>query len=114
MLCGDARFVVSVHWRRPESAINVHLAEVALASAQSAAALCCPATRPTAMAGSQASMGVMISGLALMKLLELFIDPVAIAQITHRVSGVAVFICLVGAVANWLASVVTADDRVAN
>lgn len=36
-----------------------------------------------AAADGQASMGVMISGLALMGFAELFIDPVAIAQITR-------------------------------
>ncbi|MFP1461636.1 hypothetical protein ACLB1E_02320 [Escherichia coli] len=36
-----------------------------------------------AAADGQASMGVMVSGLALMGFAELFIDPVAIAQITR-------------------------------
>ncbi len=60
-------------------------------------------------AGGQASMGVMISGLALMGFAELFIDPVAIAQITRlKMSGVltGIYMLATGAVANWLAGVV--------
>ena len=59
-----------------------------------------------AAAGGQASMGVMISGLALMGFAELFIDPVAIAQITRlKMSGVltGIYMLATGAVANWLA-----------
>lgn len=62
-----------------------------------------------AAAGGQASMGVMISGLALMGFAELFIDPVAIAQITRlKMSGVltGIYMLATGAVANWLAGVV--------
>ncbi len=54
-------------------------------------------------------MGVMISGLALMGFAELFIDPVAIAQITRlKMSGVltGIYMLATGAVANWLAGVV--------
>ncbi len=62
-----------------------------------------------AAADGQASMGVMISGLALMGFAELFIDPVAIAQIT-RLENVGVltgiYMLATGAVANWLAGVV--------
>ncbi|MGU0015489.1 POT-type proton-dependent oligopeptide transporter [Escherichia coli] len=62
-----------------------------------------------AAADGQASMGVMISGLALMGFAELFIDPVAIAQITRlKMSGVltGIYMLATGAVANWLAGVV--------
>ncbi len=55
--------------------------------------------------------------LALMGFAELFIDPVAIAQITRlKMSGVltGIYMLATGAVANWLAGVVAADDRVAN
>ena len=61
-----------------------------------------------AAADGQASMGVMISGLALMGFAELFIDPVAIAQITRlKMSGVltGIYMLATGAVANWLAGV---------
>lgn len=54
-------------------------------------------------------MGVMVSGLALMGFAELFIDPVAIAQITRlKMSGVltGIYMLATGAVANWLAGVV--------
>ncbi len=54
-------------------------------------------------------MAVMISGLALMGFAELFIDPVAIAQITRlKMSGVltGIYMLATGAVANWLAGVV--------
>lgn len=60
----------------------------------------------------QASMGMMIAGLALMGFAELFIDPVAIAQITRLnlpgVTGVltGIYMLATGAVANWLAGVV--------
>ena len=71
-----------------------------------------------AAAGGQASMGVMISGLALMGFAELFIDPVAIAQITRlKMSGVltGIYMLATGAVANWLAGVVaqqTAESQI--
>lgn len=60
----------------------------------------------------QASMGMMIGGLALMGFAELFIDPVAMAQITRLnlpgVTGVltGIYMLATGAVANWLAGVV--------
>ncbi|POP42478.1 MFS transporter [Superficieibacter electus] len=60
----------------------------------------------------QASMGVMIAGLTLMGFAELFIDPVAMAQITRLnlpgVTGVltGIYMLATGAVANWLAGVV--------
>lgn len=60
----------------------------------------------------QASMGVMIAGLALMGFAELFIDPVAMAQITRfNMPGVAgvltgIYMLATGAVANWLAGIV--------
>lgn len=60
----------------------------------------------------QASMGMMIAGLALMGFAELFIDPVAMAQITRLnlpgVTGVltGIYMLATGAVANWLAGVV--------
>ncbi len=62
-----------------------------------------------AAADGQASMGVMISGLAMMGFAELFIDPVAMAQITRlKMSGVltGIYMLATGAVANWLAGVV--------
>lgn len=60
----------------------------------------------------QASMGMMVAGLALMGFAELFIDPVAMAQITRLnlpgVTGVltGVYMLATGSVANWLAGVV--------
>ena len=60
----------------------------------------------------QASMGMMIAGLALMGFAELFIDPVAMAQITRLnlpgVMGVltGIYMLATGAVANWLAGLV--------
>lgn len=60
----------------------------------------------------QASMGMMIVGLALMGFAELFIDPVAMAQITRLnlpgVTGVltGIYMLATGSVANWLAGVV--------
>lgn len=60
----------------------------------------------------QASMGMMVSGLALMGFAELFIDPVAMAQITRLnlpgVTGVltGIYMLATGSVANWLAGVV--------
>lgn len=60
----------------------------------------------------QASMGMMIAGLALMGFAELFIDPVAMAQITRLnlpgVTGVltGIYMLATGSVANWLAGVV--------
>ncbi|EPY4419171.1 oligopeptide:H+ symporter [Escherichia coli] len=53
--------------------------------------------------------GVVLAGLALMGFAELFIDPVAIAQITRlKMSGVltGIYMLATGAVANWLAGVV--------
>ena len=60
----------------------------------------------------QASMGMMVAGLALMGFAELFIDPVAMAQITRLnlpgVTGVltGIYMLATGSVANWLAGVV--------
>lgn len=60
----------------------------------------------------QASMGLMVGGLALMGFAELFIDPVAMAQITRLnmpgVTGVltGIYMLATGAVANWLAGIV--------
>ena len=60
----------------------------------------------------QASMGLMIAGLALMGFAELFSDPVAMAQITRLnlpgVTGVltGIYMLATGAVANWLAGIV--------
>lgn len=60
----------------------------------------------------QASMGLMVAGLALMGCAELFIDPVAMAQITRiaipGITGVliGIYMLATGAVANWLAGVV--------
>ncbi|VTN14692.1 Probable dipeptide and tripeptide permease YjdL [Raoultella terrigena] len=60
----------------------------------------------------QASMGLMVGGLALMGFAELFIDPVAMAQITRLnmpgVTGVltGIYMLATGAVANWLAGMV--------
>ena len=57
-------------------------------------------------------MGMMVAGLALMGFAELFIDPVAMAQITRLnmpgVTGVltGIYMLATGAVANWLAGVV--------
>ncbi|WP_297207754.1 oligopeptide:H+ symporter [uncultured Pluralibacter sp.] len=62
-----------------------------------------------------ASMGMMIAGLALMGFAELFIDPVAMAQITRLnmpgVTGVltGIYMLATGAVANWLAGVVAQE-----
>lgn len=62
-----------------------------------------------------ASMGMMVSGLALMGFAELFIDPVAMAQITRLnmpgVTGVltGIYMLATGAVANWLAGVVAQE-----
>ena len=59
-----------------------------------------------------ASMGIMVAGLALMGFAELFIDPVAMAQITRLnmpgVTGIltGIYMLATGAVANWLAGVV--------
>ena len=59
-----------------------------------------------------ASIGKMVAGLALMGFAELFIDPVAMAQITRLnlpgVTGVltGVYMLATGSVANWLAGVV--------
>lgn len=59
-----------------------------------------------------ASMGLMVGGLALMGFAELFIDPVAMAQITRLnmpgVTGVltGIYMLATGAVANWLAGIV--------
>lgn len=59
-----------------------------------------------------ASMGMMVTGLALMGFAELFIDPVAMAQITRLnmpgVTGVltGIYMLATGAAANWLAGVV--------
>ena len=59
-----------------------------------------------------ASMSLMIAGLALMGFAELFIDPVAMAQITRfNMPGVAgvltgIYMLATGAVANWLAGIV--------
>ncbi|MDR3106553.1 MAG: dipeptide permease DtpD [Yokenella regensburgei] len=63
----------------------------------------------------QASMGMMIAGLALMGFAELFIDPGAMAQITRLnmpgVNGVltGIYMLATGAVANWLAGVVAQE-----
>ncbi len=63
-------------------------------------------------AQGQASMGMMVAGLALMGFAELFIDPVAMAQITRlNMPGVTgmltgIYMLATGAVANWLAGVV--------
>lgn len=63
-------------------------------------------------ATGHASMGLMVSGLALMGFAELFIDPVAMAQITRlNMPGVTgmltgIYMLATGAVANWLAGVV--------
>ncbi|WP_446908588.1 POT-type proton-dependent oligopeptide transporter [Klebsiella pneumoniae] len=63
-------------------------------------------------ADGQASMGMMVAGLAMMGFAELFIDPVAMAQITRLnmpgVTGVltGIYMLATGAVANWLAGVV--------
>lgn len=60
----------------------------------------------------RASMGMMVAGLALMGFAELFIDPVAMAQITRLnmpgVTGVltGIYMLATGAVANWLAGIV--------
>ncbi|MGU3523815.1 dipeptide permease DtpD [Enterobacteriaceae bacterium C23F] len=60
----------------------------------------------------QASMSLMVMGLALMGFAELFIDPVAMAQITRLnmpgVTGVltGIYMLTTGSVANWLAGVV--------
>lgn len=60
----------------------------------------------------QASMGMMVAGLALMGFAELFIDPVAMAQITRLnlpgITGVltGIYMLATGSVANWLAGVV--------
>ncbi|PTM34589.1 MFS transporter [Enterobacter cloacae] len=57
----------------------------------------------------QVSMGMMIAGLALMGFAELFIDPVAMAQITRlNLPGITglltgIYMLATGAVANWLA-----------
>jgi POT family proton-dependent oligopeptide transporter len=57
-------------------------------------------------------MGLMVGGLALMGFAELFIDPVAMAQITRLnmpgVTGVltGIYMLATGAVANWLAGIV--------
>jgi POT family proton-dependent oligopeptide transporter len=57
-------------------------------------------------------MGMMVAGLAMMGFAELFIDPVAMAQITRLnmpgVTGVltGIYMLATGAVANWLAGVV--------
>ena len=57
-------------------------------------------------------MGMMVAGLAVMGFAELFIDPVAMAQITRLnmpgVTGVltGIYMLATGAVANWLAGVV--------
>ncbi|BFO11527.1 MFS transporter [Serratia rubidaea] len=62
--------------------------------------------------GKQSSMGMMIAGLALMGAAELFIDPVAMAQITRLnipgVTGVltGIYMLATGAVANYLAGVI--------
>ena len=63
-------------------------------------------------ADGQASMGLMVAGLALMGFAELFIDPVAMAQITRlNMPGVTglltgIYMLATGAVANWLAGIV--------
>ncbi len=63
-------------------------------------------------ADGQASMGMMVAGLAMMGFAELFIDPVAMAQITRLnmpgVTGVltGIYMLATGAVSNWLAGVV--------
>ena len=57
-------------------------------------------------------MGMMVAGLAMMGFAELFIDPVAMAQITRLnmpgVTGVltGIYMLATGAVANWLAGIV--------
>jgi len=57
-------------------------------------------------------MGMMVAGLAMMGFAELFIDPVAMAQITRLnlpgVMGVltGIYMLATGAVANWLAGLV--------
>lgn len=59
-----------------------------------------------------ASMGMMVAGLALMGFAELFIDPVAMSQITRLnmpgANGLltGIYMLATGAVANWLAGVV--------
>ena len=92
------------------SALRVWLKFAFRLTADGLVALCCWHLMPDmAAAGGQASMGVMISGLALMGFAELFIDPVAIAQITRlKMSGVltGIYMLATGAVANWLAGVV--------
>ncbi|SPX56166.1 di/tripeptide permease YjdL [Klebsiella pneumoniae] len=61
-------------------------------------------------ADGQASMDMMVAGLAMMGFAELFIDPVAMAQITRLnmpgVTGVltGIYMLATGAVANWLAA----------
>ena len=63
-------------------------------------------------ADGQASMGMMVAGLAMMGFAELFIDPVAMSQITRieipGVTGVltGIYMLLSGAIANYLAGVI--------
>ncbi|OON41951.1 MFS transporter [Izhakiella australiensis] len=63
-------------------------------------------------ASGQASMGMMIAGLSIMGVSELFIDPIAMARITRLdiqgVTGVltGIYMLATGALANWLAGVV--------
>ncbi|MFA1240923.1 dipeptide permease DtpD [Serratia odorifera] len=68
----------------------------------------------------QASMGLMIAGLAMMGFAELFIDPVAMAQITRLnipgATGVltGIYMLATGSVANYLAGIIAnqmAEDR---
>lgn len=68
-----------------------------------------------------ASMGLMIAGLSVMGFAELFIDPVAMAQITRLnipgATGVltGIYMLATGSVANYLAGIIanqTAEDRV--
>ncbi|SFN05850.1 proton-dependent oligopeptide transporter, POT family [Izhakiella capsodis] len=66
----------------------------------------------SAHAPGQASMSIMIIGLSVMGVSELFIDPIAMARITRLdmpgVTGVltGIYMLVTGALANWLAGVV--------
>jgi hypothetical protein len=58
----------------------------------------------------------MVAGLALMGFAELFIDPVAMAQITPEYAGVTgvltgIYMLATGAVANWLAGIVAQQTQ---
>jgi POT family proton-dependent oligopeptide transporter len=71
----------------------------------------------------QASMGMMVAGLAVMGFAELFIDPVAMAQITRLdipgVTGVltGIYMLATGSVANYLAGLIanqTTESQLGN